>query len=113
MLGALIGDIVGSPYEGKGRKIKTKDFRLFGPYSRFTDDTVCTAAVADILMHDKPPAQTMQRWCRQYPRPRLRRQLRQVDLFVRPGAVQKLGQRIGDARLSGGIFEQGQPIERA
>ncbi len=67
MLGAVIGDIVGSPYEGKGRKIKTKDFRLFGPYSRFTDDTVCAAAVADILMHDRPPAQTMQRWCRQYP----------------------------------------------
>ena len=68
MLGAIIGDIVGAPYEGRGRKIKTKDFPFFGPYSQFTDDSVCTAAVADILMHDKPPAQTMQRWGRQYPR---------------------------------------------
>ncbi len=68
MLGAVIGDIVGAPYEGRGRQIKTKDFPLFGPYSRFTDDTVCTAAVADILMHDKPPAETMQQWCRRHPR---------------------------------------------
>ena len=29
MLGAVIGDIVGSPYEGRGRKIKTKDFSTF------------------------------------------------------------------------------------
>ncbi len=68
MLGAVIGDIVGAPYEFSPHHIKTKDFPLFGPYSRFTDDTVCTAAVADILMHDKPPAQTMQRWCRRHPK---------------------------------------------
>ncbi len=67
MLGAVIGDIVGAPYEFSPHQIKTKDFPLFGPRSKFTDDTVCTAAVADILMHDKPPAQTMQRWCRQHP----------------------------------------------
>ncbi len=68
MLGAVIGDIVGAPYEFSPHQIKTKDFPLFGPYSKFTDDTVCTAAVADILMHDKPPAQTMQRWCRRHPK---------------------------------------------
>ena len=68
MLGAVIGDIVGAPFEFSPHHIKTKDFPLFGPYSRFTDDSVCTAAVADILMHDKPPAQTMQRWCRRYPK---------------------------------------------
>ena len=33
-----------------------------------TDDSICTAAVADILMHDLPPAQTLQRWCREHPR---------------------------------------------
>ena len=42
--GAIIGDIVGSVYEF--HNIKTKDFPLFSEYSRFTDDTVMTVAVA-------------------------------------------------------------------
>jgi hypothetical protein len=45
MLGAIAGDIIGSSYEFAG--IKTKDFALFSPDSRFTDDTVLTIAVAD------------------------------------------------------------------
>ena len=65
MLGAIIGDIVGSIYEWD--RIKTKDFAFFGHYCDFTDDTVCTVAVADILLHDLPPAGTMQEWCRRYP----------------------------------------------
>ena len=65
MIGAIIGDIVGSVYEGN--PIKTKDFRFFDDYCRFTDDSVCTIAVADILLHDRPPADTMQQWCRRYP----------------------------------------------
>ena len=66
MLGAIIGDIVGSMYESRRHRIKTKDFPFFGEYCRFTDDSVCTAAVADILLQDLPPAKTMQRWCRRY-----------------------------------------------
>ena len=65
MLGAIIGDIAGSIYEGYS--IKTKDFPFFGDYCRFTDDSVCTVAVTDILLHDLPPAETMQKWCRRYP----------------------------------------------
>ena len=65
MLGAIIGDIIGSIYEGY--PIKTKDFPFFGDYCRFTDDSVCTVAVADILLHDLPPAETMQAWCRRHP----------------------------------------------
>ena len=65
MLGAIIGDIVGSIYEGN--PIKTKDFPFFGDYCCFTDDSVCTVAVADMLLHDLPPAETMQKWCRRYP----------------------------------------------
>lgn len=38
MLGAIIGDIVGSVYEFNN--IKTKGFELFKPNCRFTDDTV-------------------------------------------------------------------------
>ncbi len=48
MLGAIVGDIVGSVYEW--HNIKTKDFPLFGPKCRFTDDTVMTCAVAEALM---------------------------------------------------------------
>ncbi len=65
MLGAIIGDIAGSIYEWD--RIKTKDFTFFGHGCEFTDDTVCTVGVADILLHDLPPAETMQEWCRRYP----------------------------------------------
>ncbi len=66
MIGAIIGDIVGSVYEW--RRIKTKSFELFVDQCECTDDSICTAAVADILMHDLPPARTLQRWCRENPR---------------------------------------------
>ena len=68
MLGAIIGDIVGSIYEPKNRRIKTKDFPFFSEDCRFTDDSVCTTAVADTLLHDLPPAETMRKWGKQYPR---------------------------------------------
>ena len=49
MYGAILGDIIGSPYEFD-RGNKTKDFPLFSQFSTFTDDTVMTIAVADALM---------------------------------------------------------------
>ena len=49
MLGAIIGDIVGSVYER--HNIKTKDFPLFRSDCRFTDDTVMTCAVAEALLN--------------------------------------------------------------
>ena len=66
MLGAIIGDIVGSVYESD--PIKTRDFPFFADNCFFTDDSVCTVAVADILLHDFPPAETLQKWCQHYPR---------------------------------------------
>ena len=65
MLGAIIGDIAGSIYEAS--PIKTKNFPFFAGSCRFTDDSVCTVAVADILLHDLPPAETLQAWCRRHP----------------------------------------------
>ena len=65
MWGAVIGDIVGSVYEWD--RIKTKEFEFFSPRGHFTDDAVCTAAVADMLLRDRPPAPTLQAWCRRYP----------------------------------------------
>jgi len=43
MLGAIIGDIVGSPYEFESEKIKT--FELFTDESQLTDDSLMTIAV--------------------------------------------------------------------
>lgn len=48
MIGAIIGDIIGSQYER--RNIKTKEFNLFSPRSRYTDDSVMTLAVADAIL---------------------------------------------------------------
>ncbi len=50
MLGAIIGDIVGSTRER--HNVKTEDFELLPEGSHFTDDTVMTLAVAKWLMED-------------------------------------------------------------
>lgn len=67
MYRAVIGDIVGSRFEGRGRSRRSKEFELWRHWCRFTDDTVCTVAVADILVNDRDPASGMQAWCREYP----------------------------------------------
>lgn len=51
MLGALVGDIIGSVYEF--RNTKRTDFNLFTPHSTFTDDSVMTLAVAKWLVEDE------------------------------------------------------------
>lgn len=70
MLGAIIGDIVGSTREW--HNIKTTDFELVPIGSRFTDDTVMTLAVAEWLMLDEQHrpetlVACMQRLGREYP----------------------------------------------
>ena len=49
MYGAILGDIIGSPYEFD-RGNKSKDFPLFSQKSKYTDDTVMTIAVAEAFM---------------------------------------------------------------
>ena len=68
MIGAIIGDIVGSKYEFDN--IRTKDFPLFSPGCSYTDDTVCTIAVADALVKGLSYADSLQAWCRKYPHPK-------------------------------------------
>lgn len=70
MLGALIGDTVGSIYEFCN--IKTTDFPLFSDGSSFTDDSVMTIAVADWLLHDPVRSQQgledcLVKWGHKYP----------------------------------------------
>ena len=50
MYGAILGDIIGSPYEFDANNIKTKDFPLFSERSEFTDDTIMTCAVAEAVL---------------------------------------------------------------
>ena len=52
MLGAIIGDMVGSIYEFK--PIKTKDFPIIDKRMRMTDDSLLTIAVAKTLMKHYP-----------------------------------------------------------
>ena len=73
MLGSIIGDIVGSRFEGYNSRIKKTDFELFDKSNKFTDDTVLTIAVADWLMRDKENrpetlVKLMQTYGRMYPR---------------------------------------------
>ncbi len=65
MIGAIAGDIIGSIYEF--RPIKTKDFPLFQPRSRFTDDTVLTVAIAEAILSGRPYAQSVREIGRRYP----------------------------------------------
>ena len=76
MYGAILGDIIGSPYEFD-QGDKTKDFPLFSRDSQFTDDSIMTLAVAEALMDTKPEdgekaiqarlVKSMQRLGRKYP----------------------------------------------
>lgn len=67
MLGAIIGDIVGSPYEFANTS--NPRFPLFSKRSSFTDDTICTIAVADALVSGEDFGSALQRWGRKYPNP--------------------------------------------
>lgn len=76
MYGAILGDIVGSPYEFDCNNYKAKNFPLFIERSAFTDDTVMTLAVAKALLDTRGQddaaikaalVQTMQRLGRAYP----------------------------------------------
>ena len=75
MYGAILGDMIGSPYEFD-QGDKTKDFPLFVKESHFTDDTVMTIAVAEALMDPDGKSEgeirqalisEMQDWGHRYP----------------------------------------------
>ena len=76
MYGAILGDVIGSPYEFD-RGDKTKNFPLFSRESKFTDDTVMTVAVAEALMSAEGQSddavkgelvRSMRKWGARYPR---------------------------------------------
>ena len=65
MLGAIAGDIAGSPYEFD--PVTQKDFPLFGPSCRFTDDTVLTVAVAHAILKGKDYGECIGSFAIRYP----------------------------------------------
>ncbi len=75
MIGAILGDMIGAPYEFD-RGNKTKDFPLFCSRSWYTDDSVMTIAVAQALMETMDGTDdgicaalvcSMQHWGARYP----------------------------------------------
>jgi len=66
MLGAIAGDIIGSPYEFVA--FKHTEFPLFSSHSRFTDDSVLTIALADALLSERPYLEVMREYVARYPR---------------------------------------------
>ena len=68
MLGAIIGDIVGSKYEFNNTF--DYNFKMFGDGCDFTDDTICTVAIADAILNKRSYAESLHDWCRRYPSPK-------------------------------------------
>lgn len=67
MLGAIFGDIVGSVYEFN--PTQNYLFPLLTKQSSFTDDTICTIAIADAFMNEVPYEVSLREWCKRYPHP--------------------------------------------
>ena len=65
MLGAVVGDIIGSVYENN--PIKTTEFQLFDRYSTFTDDTVLNIAIAYSILENTDYATSLKYFGRKYP----------------------------------------------
>ena len=65
MLGAIVGDVVGSVYEFNN--YRGLDFPLFSPKSTFTDDSVLTFATAKVLLDGLDYAAAYQDFARRYP----------------------------------------------
>ena len=75
MYGAILGDMIGAPYEFDMGK-KTKEFPLFCTESHYTDDSVMTIAVAEALLDNQFQddetikaglVDSMRKWGRKYP----------------------------------------------
>ena len=66
IIGAVIGDIVGSRFEFKDVFPRYK-FKFIGANNKFTDDSILTIAIADALLHNKSFADSIWDWAKKYP----------------------------------------------
>ena len=67
MLGAIIGDIVGSRWEFD--PTNDYNFEWLSKENGYTDDTICTVAVADALLNSRDFGESIHDWCNRYPHP--------------------------------------------
>lgn len=65
MIGAIVGDILGSTYEHASAPERATP--LFPRGSTFTDDTVCTIAICESMLEGGDPATRLREWVRRYP----------------------------------------------
>ena len=65
MIGAIAGDIIGSVFEWNN--VKTTEFPLFSQKSFFTDDSVLTIAVADVILNSGDYGTALKKYGRRYP----------------------------------------------
>ena len=68
MLGAIIGDIVGSRWEF--RPTNDYNFEWLSERNDITDDSICTIAIADALLKGKDYGESLHEWCSHYPFPK-------------------------------------------
>lgn len=64
----MIGDIAGSKYEFNNTF--DYDFEIFGEGCDFTDDTICTVAIADAILNGRNYQESLLDWCHRYPSPK-------------------------------------------
>lgn len=67
MIGAIIGDIAGSRFEFNNTH--DYNFEIFHKDCSYTDDTICTVAVADAILRGIDYKDSILYWCRKYPHP--------------------------------------------
>lgn len=67
MIGSIVGDLVGSRFEGLNKYPKTNKFKMFHKDCRFTDDTVMTVAVADAILSGSSYKDKMIEYYYRYP----------------------------------------------
>ena len=67
MIGAIIGDVIGSRFEFNN----TRDyhFNLWDDSCSYTDDTICTLAIADAILTGESYKSKLLEWCNTYPHP--------------------------------------------
>ena len=68
MLGAIVGDMVGSVYENAFLPMKQTDFPAWSRFSCFTDDTVLTVATAEAILTDGDYGAAYRKWANLFPR---------------------------------------------
>jgi ADP-ribosylglycohydrolase len=95
MIGAIIGDVIGSLYENQNTR--TLDFPLFTRFSRFTDDTVLTVAIADAVMPLRTNSQAL--W-QAISAGRLRPDVHRMDGKIITARLSELRQWVSHARES-------------